>query len=288
MRASVHTAIATILFGATTAATTYGAALTKVVGDVETVQQSVFGTPPDAVRETKREGDGVAPRELLETLQKSGMQVKLGDGSKLTLGANSKVLVDDFVYNPNNAASNALISLPAGAMRYVTGSMPKGHTTIDTPTATMVLRGTNVKIAVDPQGVTHLVVDEGSVSVHSKLTGQDSLVQQGDNVDISANGISAGDSDATGDPAVDTGIRSWAGDFTPVEQRRRSDRSDQNAPEKSGGHFGTRSGASGGASGGGDTGGGNTGGGNTGGGDTGGGDTGGGSGGGDSGGTNGG
>ena len=36
---SIHTAIATVLFGATTVAATYGAALTTPVGDVEAVQE---------------------------------------------------------------------------------------------------------------------------------------------------------------------------------------------------------------------------------------------------------
>jgi len=218
MRAPIHTAIATILFGATTIAATYGAALTTI-GDVEAVQQSAYGTPPNAAKAVKRAGDGVAYQELLETLQKSGMLVKFSDGSKLTLGANSKVLVDEFVYEPGNAQSKALISLPTGALRYVTGAMPKGQTTIDTPTATMVLRGTNVKVVSGPKGITHLVVDEGSVTVHSKITGQDTLVEEGDSVDISNTGITPSDEDEAGDPLVDDGfIRKT--DTTTPEQRR--------------------------------------------------------------------
>ena len=42
----VHTAIATVLFGATTFAAAYSAALTTPVGDVEAVQETAFGTPP--------------------------------------------------------------------------------------------------------------------------------------------------------------------------------------------------------------------------------------------------
>src|SRR3954471_19140077 len=109
---SIHTAIATILFGATTIAVTYGAALTTPVGDVEQVTQDAYGTPPDAARAAKRRGDDVVYQEALETLRRSAMQVKFNDGSKLTLGANSKVLVDAFVYEPGNDQSKALISLP--------------------------------------------------------------------------------------------------------------------------------------------------------------------------------
>jgi hypothetical protein len=202
---SIHTVIATILFGASTIAVTYAAALTTPVGDVEAVQENAYGTPPDSARETKHQGDEVAYNELLETLQKSGMLVKFNDGSKLTLGANSKVMVDAFVYDAGNADSKALISIPTGALRYVTGSMPKGQTTIDTPTATMVLRGTTVKVATDGSN-TLLVVEEGSVTVHNKQTGEDSIVEEGDSVQISTAGINTTDEDETGDPIVDDGF----------------------------------------------------------------------------------
>jgi hypothetical protein len=220
---SIHTVIATILFGATSIAVAYGAATSTPVGGVEAVQEQAFGTPPASAREAKRRGDGVVYQETLETLQKSGMLVKFNDGSKLTLGANSKVTVDAFVYAPGDTSSKALISIPAGALRYVTGEMPKGQTTIDTPTATMVLRGTDVKVLTDDSR-TLLVVDEGSVSVHNKLTGQDILVEEGDSLQISSTGFGATDEDETGDPAVDDGlsVRKTGNSMGNPEQRRGS------------------------------------------------------------------
>ena len=236
---SIHTAIATVLFGATTVAATYGAAMTTPVGDVEAVQEDAYGTPPEAARETKHRGDGVAYQELLETLKKSGMLVKFNDGSKLTLGANSKVLVDNFVYEPGNAGSKALISLPTGALRYVTGAMPKGQTTIDTPTATMVLRGTNVKVAAGIS-MTLLVVDEGSVSVHNKQTGEDSVVEEGGSVQISNTGINTTDEDDTGDPIVDDGFtKKTDNNYTVPEQRRGSEHHE--SPAKSNDNGSSRS-----------------------------------------------
>ena len=234
---SLHTAIATILFGATSIAAAYSAATTTPVGDVEAVQEDAFGTPPASAREAKRRGDDVAYQELLETLQKSGMLVKFTDGSKLTLGANSKVTVDAFVYAPGDANSKALISIPTGALRYVTGEMPKGQTTIDTPTATMVLRGTNVKIAAD---VIHtlLVVDEGSVTVHNKLTGKDIVVEEGDSVEIGSAGFTATDEDETGDPAVDDGITQQTNNRTqgtPEERRGGSERTSEPSRSNTGG-----------------------------------------------------
>jgi len=177
-------------------------ALAREVGDVQAVTRSAYGTPPDAAKEAKRLGDPVADHEWLETLSASGLRVRLADGSQLTLGADSKVLVDSFVYDPSrsdsDAAAKAAIALPLGFMRYVTGSMPKGHTTIETPTATMTLRGTNVTVAVNANGETHLAVDEGEVTVRSKLTGQEMNVGAGSSVDIKAAEIRKSEQSDTG------------------------------------------------------------------------------------------
>lgn len=235
---SIHTAIATVLFGATTIAVAYGAASTAPVGDVEAVQETAFGTPPASARESKRRGDDVVFQEMLETLQKSGMLVKFNDGSKLTLGANSKVLVDNFVYAPGDANSKALISIPTGALRYVTGEMPKGQTTIETPTATMVLRGTIVKVLTSSTD-TLLVVEEGSVKVHNKQTGEDAIVDEGGSLEISSTGFGATDEDDTGDPAVDDGIATRTGNGTDKgtpEQRRGGDREPRSRDTPSGGN----------------------------------------------------
>jgi len=84
--------------------------------------------------------------------------------------------------------------------------MPKGQTTIDTPTATMVLRGTNVKVVSDSSGKTLLVVDEGSVGVHNKQTGEDTVVDEGHAVEIGQTGTNTTDEDETGDKIVDDGF----------------------------------------------------------------------------------
>lgn len=231
MRASIHTAIATVLVGATSVAA-YATAPASNVGSVETVERSAYGTPPNASKESKHRGDAVAYQELLETMQKSGMLVRFSDGSKLTLGANSKVLVDAFVYEPGNAGSKALISLPAGALRYVTGAMPKGQTTIETPTATMVLRGTNVKVVYGVDNVTHLVVDEGSVKVHNTLTGEDTIVDEGQSVDISNAGTQSSEDDEAGDTVVDDGFKTPGGPGTIPEQRRTGERNKQQEPTR--------------------------------------------------------
>ena len=165
------------------------AALASDAGVVETVAKTAYGTAPSHTRIEKHAGDVVQHRELLETSTAGGMKVKFTDGSKLDLGADSKAFVVAYVYKPEQSVTNAIVSLPEGSMHYVTGAMPKDHTTIYTPTATMVLNGTDVTIGVNARGNTHLEVEDGSVTVRSRTTGQEMVYNAGESVDITPAGV---------------------------------------------------------------------------------------------------
>jgi hypothetical protein len=165
------------------------AALASDAGVVETIAATAYGTAPNKTKVEKQAGDMVQHRELLETSKSGGMQVKFTDGSKLDLGAASKAFIVAYVYKPEQSVTNAIVSLPEGSMHYVTGAMPKGHTTIYTPTATMVLNGTDVSIRVNDRGNTHLMVQDGSVTVRSRTTGQELVYNAGESVEITPAGV---------------------------------------------------------------------------------------------------
>ncbi len=167
------------------------AAFASDAGVVVSVAETAYGTAaPTQDRTEKHAGDRVQHRELLETSKSGGMNVKFTDGSKLELGADSKAFVVAYVYKPEQSIANAIVSLPEGAMHYVTGAMPKDHTTIYTPTATMVLNGADVTLGVNARGNTHMMVEEGSVTVRSRTTGQQMVYSAGQSVDITATGVS--------------------------------------------------------------------------------------------------
>jgi hypothetical protein len=149
------------------------------VAAMEQVQRSVYGTPPQGSQEVKRQGDHVAFAESLETLNESRALVRFIDGSGLALGANTKVLVDEFVFDPGTSKGNALYNISLGTLRLATGAMPKGGTVIRTPTATMTLRGTDVTVHVHPSGRTDIQVHEGLVEAHNNFTGETTTLMPG-------------------------------------------------------------------------------------------------------------
>jgi hypothetical protein len=164
------------------------AALASDAGVVETVAETVYGTAPSKAKVEKHAGDTVQHRELLETSEKGAMKVTFTDGSKLNLGAASKAFIVAYVYKPEQSVANAIVSLPEGSMHYVTGEMPRDHTTIYTPTATMKLNGADMNVAVNARGNTHLEIVEGSVTVLSRTTGQEMVYVAGESVDITPSG----------------------------------------------------------------------------------------------------
>jgi hypothetical protein len=185
------------------------------VGAMAQVQRAVYGLPPLGSQTVKRQGDAVVFEEALETVDGGAALVRFIDDSTLAMGAKSKVVIDAFVFDPQKAEGNALIRISVGTLRYVTGAMPKGKTTIKTPTATLVLRGTDVTVHVHADGTTDATVNEGSVDGHNDVTNADANIVSGQGATFGTGGNSdfSGQNGTTG-----PGGNGDAGD--PPEHRR--------------------------------------------------------------------
>jgi hypothetical protein len=186
------------------------------VGAMAQVQRTVYGVPPQGSQSVKREGDTVLFKEALETVANSGALIRFIDDSTLALGEKSKVLIDEFVFDPGTAEGNALIRISVGTLRLITGDMPKGKTVIKTPTATLVLRGTDVTVHVRPDGTTDATVRDGSVDARNDVTSEDSNIGTGDALTLGA----AGNSAFSGTDGPTGGSGGGGGGFGLPEQRR--------------------------------------------------------------------
>jgi hypothetical protein len=190
---------------------------TADVGAMAEVQRTVYGAPPQGSQMVKRLGDPVIFRETLETLDNSGALVRFIDDSKLTIGARSKVVIDAFVFDPAKAEGNALIQISVGTLRWVTGGMPKGKTVIETPTATLTLRGTDVIVHVHPDGTTDTTVNEGDVDAHNKITNTNTDLGPGQGAKLGNDGNSNFTDPNDPDPPADENQQA---NQDPPEHRR--------------------------------------------------------------------
>ena len=100
-------------------------------------------------------GTPVEINDKVET--KNGVvNIKFKDDTSVKVTENSSLVIDDFVYDPKNAAGGKLsLKAASGTVRYVSGNIAHNNPNsvkINTPTASIAVRGTDFVMAVDETG----------------------------------------------------------------------------------------------------------------------------------------
>jgi hypothetical protein len=133
----------------------------------------------------------------------SQLQILLLDRSTFTVGANARIAIDRFVYDPGARSRSMGVSVTRGAFRFMSGralGKPAGPVTLRTPVASIGIRGTIFEGVVGEDAV-KIAEREAAVGKHVKSKEDDaSLIvlrgpgprTQGDTVagaiDVSAGG----------------------------------------------------------------------------------------------------
>lgn len=114
--------------------------------------------------ETMYKGDPVYREASLYTDALGSMDVRLKDGTKLTLAPNSRITVDSFVYDPTDSSGEMLVELGKGALRFVSGRVRKERVSLQTPVATIGIRGTAFTLQDTGTGRLNIWLDEGGIT----------------------------------------------------------------------------------------------------------------------------
>lgn len=84
------------------------------------------------------------------------------DDTKLKVTENSRLVIDDFVYDPKKSDAGRLaVKVGMGTVRYASGQVAKNNpqrVAINTPTATIAVRGTDFTMTVDETGESLVVL----------------------------------------------------------------------------------------------------------------------------------
>lgn len=142
-------------------------------------------------------GDAVLKGDVVQTGSGSSMSITFIDGSVFGMSASARMVLNDMIYDPAGTSNSSLISLVQGTITFVAGQTAKnGDMRVDTPVATMGIRGTAVlveiaandgptkfSVLVEPDGHT------GSYNLYNKVTGQliGTISQAGQVTFVSAN-----------------------------------------------------------------------------------------------------
>ena len=98
-------------------------------------------------------------------------QIRFRDDTRLVVGPNSSLIIDSFVFNPDNSVQKVSMEAVKGTFRFFSGIGPKQAYGIRTPSSTIGIRGTLFDFYVASDGRMDLVSYEGEVDV-CDLTGK--------------------------------------------------------------------------------------------------------------------
>lgn len=133
-------------------------------------------------------GDGIASGS------QSGMQLLLVDQTTFTIGPDSELTIDEFVYDPSANAGKVSASILKGGFRFVSGKIAANRPSdmvVKTPVATIGVRGTAVFGIVTPTETIIALAGPGrNNNTHDKVAGVDVFTPYG-NTEIRRAGFAA-------------------------------------------------------------------------------------------------
>ena len=99
-------------------------------------------------------GTGMEMNDAVRTTQ-GKVGITFEDQTKVQVNENSKLVIDDFVYDPKKGSGKIALNMALGTVRYASGQIAKNNPQsvgINTPSATVSVRGTDFTATVDELG----------------------------------------------------------------------------------------------------------------------------------------
>ena len=116
------------------------------------------------------QGTGVESYDTVKTAN-GRTAIQFVDDTRVDVTEHSKLLIDEFVYDPNTKTGALSIKAALGTVRYASGQIAKNsrqNIKIKTPTATIAVRGTDFSMSVDEFGQSTVILLPSCTQVGSK------------------------------------------------------------------------------------------------------------------------
>jgi hypothetical protein len=100
------------------------------------------------------EGTGINMNDAITT-SKAKLELTFEDDTKVAITKQSKLVIDDFVYDANSGTGKLAMNVAMGTVRYASGAIARNsreNVRLRTPTATIAVRGTDFTMTVDEIG----------------------------------------------------------------------------------------------------------------------------------------
>jgi hypothetical protein len=106
-------------------------------------------------------GDAIHRNERIRSNASGTGAFIFEDGTKLAVGPNSTIVIDEFVYRGGARIEKLVIGASRGTLRWISGKSDSSAYQITTPSGALSVRGTAFDIYVGPDGVTAVTLLNG-------------------------------------------------------------------------------------------------------------------------------
>jgi hypothetical protein len=130
-------------------------------GSAVAVSTTTEASGPGGTRILNAPGD-VFQGDTIVTDPGGQAQIQFVDDTRFVVGPNSRVVIDEFVFNPDGTATDVALNTFKGTFRFISGKSPHDAYEIRTPTMTIGVRGTAIDIRVLISGQSYATWGEGT------------------------------------------------------------------------------------------------------------------------------
>ena len=167
-----------------------GAYASKTVSGVVAVSTGPMKAVTQSVDRNLTAGDDVFMNDEVETGAKTRAQVLLRDESVFSMAPSSRIVFDEFVYDPTVGEGSLQASLVKGGVRFVSGQLSNNqpeNIKIKAGKATVGIRGTEIMAQRSEQGSTFVLLS-GEMEI-STDSGTQLINRPGFGIDVSGEGM---------------------------------------------------------------------------------------------------
>jgi len=119
------------------------------------------------------------------------VRMKLPDDTTFTIGPNSDIVIDSFIYDPDNTPKKVVANMSKGVFRWVTGKTKALQDTemkVKLPVMAVGIRGTDFEATVKPDSSGSVVLHFGQLEITENKTGFKFIMDAGYKVTFNADG----------------------------------------------------------------------------------------------------
>src|SRR5215475_11031569 len=141
------------------------------VGQVATLQGIATVARGNAAPATLKVSDAVYKNDVLQTGANASLGITFDDETTLSLTANARIVVNEFIYEEGSKGNTAVFNIARGTVAFVAGLAAKtGDMTISTPTANLGIRGTTGVVDVPDNAA--VGAGEGKIKLYPDAGGR--------------------------------------------------------------------------------------------------------------------